>query len=257
MGRSHALSGLVAGLAVGPAVGLTTLPEMAPFAVTVAGYSLFPDLDCKGATASRVLGPITGLLSRLLTTTSAALYQVTKGPRDEKGRGTHRHLTHCGLFAILLGLVAAATSTLSPWVVVGWLAFGLLLAQAAGGDWVLGGGGAAVAGPRGLGAAPVAVLAPMQGWVGLAVGLGCLCHIAGDAVTRSGVPILFPLPIAGETWYEVRLLGPLSFTTGKGVENWVVFPALAVAVVLLIPGVWPHVSSLVVHVGEQVVARSG
>jgi len=31
-------------------------------------------------------------------------------------------------------------------------------------------------------------------WLGPAVGLGCLAHIAGDALTEHGVPLLWPLP---------------------------------------------------------------
>ena len=86
MGHSHALTGWCAGLAVAPLVGLHTLPEVLPFATAAAGYALLPDLDHPGATASRFLGPLTGLLSRLLRLCSRGLYALTKGPRDEPGR---------------------------------------------------------------------------------------------------------------------------------------------------------------------------
>src|SRR5262245_59154246 len=102
MGRTHALTGVLAGLLVGRAAGLDTLPELAPFAVTTAGYALVPDLDHPSSSATRILGPITGLLSRALRGASAWVYARTKGPADEP-HGTHRHLTHTFVFALLLG----------------------------------------------------------------------------------------------------------------------------------------------------------
>jgi hypothetical protein len=47
-----------------------------------------------------------------------------------------------------------------------------------------------------------------------------------------------PLPIAGETWYEIRLPKFMRFRTGKKVENRLIFPVFVVLGVLLIPGVW-------------------
>ena len=41
------------------------------------------------------------------------------------------------------------------------------------------------------------------GWLGTAVTLGMLVHAVGDAVTESGAPLLWPVPIRGRTWYPV------------------------------------------------------
>lgn len=76
-----------------------------------------------------------------------------------------------------------------------------------------------------------------------AVAIGCLAHCCGDACTLAGDPILFPLPISGETWWEIHLLGPLSFRTGGVFERLVVTPGFTVLSVLLAPGVWPVFSS--------------
>jgi membrane-bound metal-dependent hydrolase YbcI (DUF457 family) len=138
MGRSHCASGLAAGLAVAPLLGLEALPEVTLFAATTAGYALAPDLDHPGATASRLLGPLTGVLSRALRAFSKLLYRLTKGPRDEACEAGHRHATHTLAFALLLGGAAAVGSVYGGrWVVLGVLVFGLLLATAALGDWVL------------------------------------------------------------------------------------------------------------------------
>lgn len=251
MAPCHALSGAAAGLAVAPLVGLGPLTASL-FAVVVAGYALVPDLDCHGATASRLLGPVTGAISRVLSWCSVRLYQLTRGPDDEGGdqHGGHRHMTHCLLFALLTGALAAGTSLASPWVVAGWVAFGVLAAASALGDWLLAAAGLSTAVPLLIQQTPpLALLTEMQGWIGLAVGIGCVVHQLGDAITVTGVPLLFPLPIAGETWQELHLLPKgLRLHTGKKVENLLVFPALAlatsVAAALLIPGVSAHLTEL-------------
>lgn len=240
MGRTHALSGWCAGLALAPAVGLTTAHQAVVFAATTAGFALLPDLDHPGARASRLLGPVSGALSWLLRRASAGLYAVTKGPRDERCSGTHRHLSHTLLFAAALGALAGAAGEVGgPYAVTAVVVLGLLLAENALGDWVL-----PVLVAAGVwwvyDAGPSAVdqLGAVSGWIGVAVAAGCVTHCLGDALTESGCPFLFPVPIAGETWYEIRPPAVLRFRTGKRVENLLVFPAFAVAAVLLLPGMW-------------------
>lgn len=47
------------------------------------------------------------------------------------------------------------------------------------------------------------------------IALGCVTHIVGDALTLSGVSgFLWPIPIAGETFYEVRTPRWMRFRTG-------------------------------------------
>ncbi|WP_216214024.1 metal-dependent hydrolase [Amycolatopsis aidingensis] len=246
MGRTHALTGWCAGLAVAPLAGAGSLAQAVVFAATTAGFALLPDLDHPGARASKLLGPVTGALSWLLRKASGALYSVTKGPRDENGKGTHRHLSHTVLFAAALGgLTALGTETGGGWAVAGVVLFGLLLAEDALGDWLLPVGGAAVIlwayqTPDVLGQ-----LDAVSGWLGIAVAVGCFTHCLGDALTESGCPFLFPLPIAGETWYELRPPSWLRFRTGKKVENALIFPVFSVLAVLLVPGVWDLLADLV------------
>lgn len=238
MGRSHALSGWCAGLAVAPLVGLRTMAEVLPFATATAGFALVPDLDHPGASASRFLGPVTGLVSRLLRLCSRMLYALTKGPRDENCTGTHRHLSHTVLFAVALGWLAAGVSTMGGgWAVGGIIAFGLLLGADVLGDWMLI-VAAAAAGAAALEGTLDDALTASTGWVGVAVAVGCVTHCLGDALTRAGCPFLWPVPIAGETWYEIRPPRWLRFRTGGRVEQLVVFPAIALAAILLMPGVW-------------------
>jgi membrane-bound metal-dependent hydrolase YbcI (DUF457 family) len=244
MGRSHAISGVVTGLAVAPLVGLHGLLAEAPFVVATAGYSLLPDLDHPGARVSKLVGPVTELISRGIRALSAWLYRHTKGPRDEPWTGKHRHLTHTVLFAALMGGLTIGLSALGPWWVLGVAAFGVLLAQAALGDWVLLPSVAVVIPLLLHGGQVLDALTQMRGWMGIAVALGCFTHCLGDALTRSGCPFLFPLRIAGETWYEIRPPRWLRFRTGGAGEH-VVVAMLVIAAVLLIPGVWQHIHTFI------------
>jgi membrane-bound metal-dependent hydrolase YbcI (DUF457 family) len=247
MGRTHALTGWCAGLAVAQFVGATSLDQAVLFAVTTSGFALLPDLDHPHATASKLLGPISRVVSWLLRHASAGLYAVTKGPRDERKRGTHRHLSHTVMFAAGLGFAASAgTEAGGPYAVAAVAVLGLLLAQDVLGDWMIIVSAAAVvwwlhlAGPD-----PLADLGELSGLMGFAVAVGCFTHCLGDAITESGCPFLFPIPIAGETWYEIRPPKPLRLRTGKRVERLVIFPIFAVLAVILIPGAWQFGADLV------------
>ncbi|MGW5195446.1 metal-dependent hydrolase [Kribbella sp. NPDC004138] len=245
MGRSHALSGWCAGLAVAPLVGLTTVAEVVPFAAATAGYALVPDLDHPGASASRLLGPLTRLVSAAVRAFSGVLYAVTKGPRDEDSTGKHRHATHTLVAAVLLGMLAASLGDRGKWAVLAVAVTGLVLAADALGDWivfaVLAAAGWTVVGAEALpGTASADALqtglTQIGGWIGAAVALGMFVHCLGDSLTRSGCPWLWPLPIRGETWYELRLPKPLRFRTGHWFEHAVIVPVLTIGAVLLLPG---------------------
>lgn len=256
MGRSHALSGWVAGLAVAPMIGLTSVAEVVPFAAATAGYALLPDLDHPGAKASRLLGPITRIISGAVRAFSGILYNVTKGPRDEDSTGRHRHATHTVAAALLLGFLAATAGERGgKWAVLAVAVLGLVLAADVLGDWVVIVAGGAVAWTVSNATLPdpaaealpgttaaealQAGLADIGSWIGVAVAVGMFVHCLGDSLTRSGCPWLWPLPIRGETWYEIRLPRALRFSTGSWVENLMIAPALMLAGVLLLPGAWP------------------
>jgi membrane-bound metal-dependent hydrolase YbcI (DUF457 family) len=249
MGRSHALSGWCAGLAVAPFIGLTTVAEVVPFAAATAGYALVPDLDHPGASASRLLGPVTRVVSAGVRAFSSVLYAVTKGPRDEDTTGKHRHATHTLVAAVLVGMLAAGLGDRGKWAVLAVAVAGFVLAADVLGDWIVGavlaaaawsivsttGPGTALPGTAAADALHTG-LTQIGGWIGAAVALGMFVHCLGDSLTRSGCPWLWPLPIRGETWYELRLPKPLRFRTGHWFEHAVIVPALTVGAVLLLPG---------------------
>lgn len=252
MGRTHALTGWCAGLAAAPLVGADGTHQAIAFATVTAGFALLPDLDHPGARASKLLGPVTGAISWLLRRASAGVYAVTKGPRDEDCTGTHRHLSHTVAFAVLLGvLTALGTQAGGPWAVAGVAVFALLLAEDALGDWLLPVAGGAAVWWAGSSPGGVAELAPLAGWLGIAVALGCIVHCLGDALTLSGCPFLWPLPIRGETWFEIRPPRPLRFRTNGPAETWLIFPAFAVLAVVLLPGATDLAGHAITHITSQ------
>lgn len=253
MGRTHALSGWCSGLAIAPMIGAGTVHQAIAFAATTAGFALLPDLDHPSARASKLLGPITETLCWLLRHASAALYAVTKGPRDERVKGSHRHLSHTLLFAGGLGAATMAGTRAGGWYAVAAVVlFGVLLAADALGDWLLlvAAGGVTW---WALTASASGELRHLTGLLGIAVAAGCVTHCLGDALTESGCPFLFPIPIAGETWYEVRPPSFLRFRTGKRVENGFVFPVFVVLAVLLVPGT----RTAIIHLFQQPEVRAG
>jgi membrane-bound metal-dependent hydrolase YbcI (DUF457 family) len=179
-GRNHALSGLLAWLAVAPpaaeAMGHPlALPVVAAGALVTAGAAVLPDIDHPGSSASRTLGPVSQL-------TALGVAAVAGG---------HRQRTHSLAFVALAGGAAALAAAAGP-----------------GGAGVIAGLGAALAvrliGPRpwrsGLGPLGVAVAVgwsvatavPVGSWLPAAVVLGSLVHLLGDVVTAEGVPLLWP-----------------------------------------------------------------
>jgi membrane-bound metal-dependent hydrolase YbcI (DUF457 family) len=253
MGVTHSATGMLAGLVVGRAIGMESMAQLMLFAATCAGYALLPDLDHPHSTVTRKLGLVTRIVSAGLRAVSGALYRATKGPRDEDVTGKHRHASHTALFAALLGaLCSASTTWWGVWAVVAWLGFGLLLAYDRLGVLIvvpvaIGAAGwlAQVDGAAGLAPAAADALDQCAGWLGLAVAAGAFVHCLGDALTESGCPFLFPIPIAGETWYELRPPALLRFRTGKWGEYVIVFPLVVLGCIAALPGVWPHVMTLV------------
>lgn len=214
LGYSHALSGLVTGVAVGGWLMHLTPGPLALFASLTAAYALAPDLDACHSTEARSFGFVTEVFAWLV----------------EKIGGGHRHGTH--------SLVGVAAFTGAAWLAChyrhdmgGRVALGVILAVgfAAAMDALRVGGhggnllacaGAAAMTWKGYGLALVPV----------AAALGASTHLLGDSATRCGVPLAWPL-----TMREFHLLPQsLRFTTGKLAEHWIVGPLLLAALGYLI-----------------------
>jgi hypothetical protein len=252
---SHATSGAALGLAV--AGFAPRLAEVSPapgsvltFAGVCAGAALLPDLDHPSSVATHRFSVFSWLACHAVRPLSAGVFDLTRGRRDT-GKGTHRGLTHTAAGAVLLGLaVNLASASFGTPVLLGTLFVCLALA--------IKGLDALVPGPPSLVIAAGLTwgvqewvpggTAGTAGWLGTAVTLGMLVHAVGDAITESGAPLLWPLPIHGRTWYPVGSPRAARFRTGGAVEAWVVAPVLTVGTlvlaVLVVPGVLPIVTAV-------------
>ena len=203
LGRHHALSGLVTGAATAEFALHAGLAGIAATAALFAAEAPVPDLDTCGSCAARSLG----FLSEGFAWTVSKL-----------ARG-HRHGTHSLLgVAVLTGLTYLVCEFREYLPCRILLAFLLAIAIAAGLRALrLGGHFADV-----LAICAAAGIA-WRGWdlglIPLACAGGCLTHIAGDALTDSGVPLLWPFrDYRFKLWPE-----PFAFTTGTRPETAVAF----------------------------------
>lgn len=264
LGVSHATSGAVLGLAVAGYAPLAfgiepSAGSVLTFAAVCAGAALLPDLDHPSSTATKHFTAASFLASQVVRPLSGLVHRLTRARRDT-GTGTHRGLTHTVLGAVLLGLgINLASAAWGAPVLLGTLFVCLALA--------IKGLDAIVPGPPSLVVAAVLTFAVeayvpggtagTAGWLGTAVTLGMVVHSVGDAITESGAPLFWPVPIRQRRWYPVGSPRPLRFRTGGKVEAWLVAPGLTVAAfvlaALVVPGVAPVLLDLRDRV-EQLIA---
>lgn len=258
---SHATSGAALGLAVAGfaprLVDIVPSPgSVLTFAAVCAGAALLPDLDHPASVAARRFSVFSWLACHAVRPLSAVVYDLTRGRRDT-GRGTHRGLTHTLAGALFLAAgVGLASARWGTPVTAGVLFVCLALA--------IKGLDGLVPGPPSLViAAGLTWLAEEQlpggtagtaGWLGLAIGLGMLVHSLGDAVTESGAPLLWPLPIRGRHWYPIGSPRPLRFRAGGRVEALLIAPLLTLGTLALAVYVVPGALDVLLDLRARLVA---
>ena len=258
MGPQHALSGAAAWLAGCWAMEQFAGYEQSPMAIAVgtamcAGGALLPDIDLSGrvtknrggATVARTFGVFSLFVAEVVEKFSLGVYTATRLSKDPRRDNGHRTFTHTLPFAALIGWGTSALCTaFGKWAVIGILFFmiGLALrglfdkwAERAG--WVvitiLSAGAAyftflQLPGDRGY---------PM---LGVAIGVGCVMHLFGDMITKSGVPILWPIPTAkGRLWRMIGINDKWAIKVGGTFETvWLrgAFTVISVASVAALMG---------------------
>ncbi|OLR90533.1 metal-dependent hydrolase [Actinokineospora bangkokensis] len=241
-GPTHAMSGLAAwaattALAEGTALGSLSAKGWFVGAILATGAALLPDLDHPTSTVSGTFGPVTQAASKLLHGTSHLVYRATRTNRDANRDGGHRGLTHTLFFAALAAVVTTAiVQTSRSWALpllmfffCGLAVRGIMHKWCPKHDalWI-------------TGSALLLTYACLK-WTdqtdadaaacGIAVGIGCIAHYLGDAITEQGCPILWPVPIAWKTWYPVAPPKLLRMRTGGRVEMAIIGPILTVIAV--------------------------
>ncbi len=237
-GASHALCGAAAWVAVASTAPWTlgwypvSALGVVTGAVVCAGAALAPDADHHDATIAHSLPPVSEWVCDVVG-------RVAGGHRN----GTHSVLGIAVLTAIAwgagqvtvsagpLGELALGAGILSV-LLVAFAARALGLARRRPDAWAL---------ALGL-AGFITVAAPTEwDWLPVAVALGATVHVAGDMLTGSGVPLLWPWePRPPRWWRSAPLLNglwtrggnfalPLLGTTGSWRERLLVTPLTAYA----------------------------
>jgi hypothetical protein len=250
MGPAHSLSGAAAWLGVGAAAAAwghaMPWPVLVVGALISSGAALAPDLDHKAATISKAFGPFSHALCGVVDALSHFAYRRTRKPGDSSGRsGGHRTLTHTWLWAVLIGAGASGLAVVGGrWAVLAILFVHMVLAvdgllwRAARTSshilvWLLGAFAAwtlaGVLNDPGNGSGWLFTGPGQQYlWLGLPIVLGALVHDLGDAITVSGGPILWPIPIGRKRWYPVGTPKAIRFRAGSKVELKVLMPAFMI-----------------------------
>jgi membrane-bound metal-dependent hydrolase YbcI (DUF457 family) len=215
LGHSHALSGLAAGAATLPWAPAHGTVAQVSWVAAVGGFAMLPDLDHSGSTVSDMWGPITdvpsGAIGRFAQGHRWGTHDAILGPAAFAGLAylaADAFWSSLLLLALSIGLALRALNFAIPGRVENTVVGNLVLSW--GGAWLL------------------MAHSPSPAWLPWAVALGCLTHIAGDAITTAGIPV--PL-----LWIVHRArLKLLPIRTGNAIEKLVLVPVfLAVAVCFL------------------------
>lgn len=250
MGPAHSLSGAAAWLGVGAATAAAghamPWPVLLTGALICAGAALAPDLDHKSATISRSFGPVSRWVCEIVDKLSYAVYKATRMSGDPRRNGGHRTLTHTWLWAVLTGAAASGLAIVGGrWAVLAILFVHMVLAiegllwRAARGSssdvlvwllaattsWIVAG----ILDKPGNGSGWLFTGSGQQYlWLGLPILLGSLVHCIGDALTVSGCPVLWPIPLGHRRWYPIGPPKAMRFRAGSWVELKVLMPVFMV-----------------------------
>jgi len=241
------------------------LPVVAMGAAVCAGGALLPDIDCPGSLSSRdgstvvrAFGIVGEAVGKVINGLSLLVYNLVKTRRDTDRHSGHRLFTHTAVFAVGLGMLTSlavsvpgtfeaggktystgtAMALLIMWSCLHLSLFGLFEKWTKEqrknfslvGVMVISAALTLVTAT----ALPAGAAGGRFWWLGLAVGGGSAVHCLGDAMTRAGVPFLWPVPIGGRCWWEIQLPSPLAFRAGGRFEYAVLLPALTVLTLWLV-----------------------
>jgi membrane-bound metal-dependent hydrolase YbcI (DUF457 family) len=235
-GHSHALSGMVTGLAAGIVLHYG-VPQSIALAGFTAGMAMLPDLDACGSSASRSLGFVSEAVAWMFG----------------KASGGHRHALHA--------FVGIAAFTVLAWMschyradIAGKAGLALLMTiSVSAGLEALHVARGHSADLTGIAVAAVVVWSGYGlAFIPLAVLAGTATHIAGDMLTESGCMLLYPF-----SKHRFHLLPRrLTFVTGTWPEYWIVTPLLFAGLAVMAAydaGVFPVIE----HARHYAAARLG
>jgi len=252
MGPSHAMSGAAAWLAASTLYAAETHTPLNGAVLVLgttvaAGAALAPDLDNYSSTVVSAFGIVGKGVGRLVDALSVAIYNLTKSSREEVKDGGHRTFFHTAVAAVLAGVgVSLLTLSTAPAHIAGqsltWGQVWSVLVMAVFLNLGLSGLFAKVITKYRAKYGPTAIMAlsiiaaivtfyllpehnhQAYSWLGIAVGFGWFVHLLGDAITKAGVPLFWPIRIHRKAWYDVSLPSIFRITAGGAVETYLLLP---------------------------------
>lgn len=266
----------------GPGMGLLVgmpVPVVAMGAAVCAGGALLPDIDCPGSlslrdgsTVVRAFGFVGEAVGHTMDAVALLVYGLTKSRHDPDRQSGHRLLTHTAVFSVGLGMFTSlaaslpgtfaaggrrystgtAVALLIMWTCLHLSLFGLFEKWTKKQRKRL--GLIAVMVISGVLTLVTASALPADAaggkfwWLGLAVGGGSAVHCFGDAITRAGVPFVWPIPIRGRRWCEIQLPSLLAIRAGGRFESAALLPVLTGLTLWLVVYTMPASKGLAVSV---------
>lgn len=221
MGRTHAETGLFAGLGIAAYMS-ADVPTLIMLCTTLPGAAILNDIDHPDSTVSSTYGPITGVLSKVLhhrrqthsipgiLVFGTAVHYATMYPNNM--------IAKAFLFVVL---VLIWSSTLRLFKIKGWLD-----------DFA----------PIPF-AAAVVFFEPYTSMIGFVypfkilaplIVIGMLVHVVGDVITHQPIPLWWPLSKRGTSlklfkagsWFEYWIIAPITIL-GSAYVGWLWIKGIA------------------------------
>lgn len=260
MGPTHAMSGAFLALA-GTATYSIMVQPVNPLITTLvtvmaAGAALAPDWDSSQSTAVRSFGIFGKGMYHIFNAVGVTVHSLTRKRRDEPVTNGHRTFFHTTFMAITMGVITSLLTSIqtkvdifgteTTWGVLNAIILmGIFLnlalsglfekqikkARRMVGSYVLMAFSFACA-------FGVSFLIPPDqtnyAFLGIAVGAGWFFHLLGDAITKAGVPLAWPIPIHGKRWWDVSLPSFMRIKAGGKFEYAVLVPFFTIGTILLV-----------------------
>ena len=228
--------------------------------IIIVGSALMPDLDAVQSTSINTLGPIGKVLSTLMRGFSSIIQSTIRAKGDSVDQDPHRGFWHTILSGFLAGFLVytltkidvefftlgSKSITFATFIVAFIIYISIQLLIASLFKKLYKKSKNSLTGMVTLKASSLIItlsllsLLPSElnyDWVGAAVAFGWILHLLGDAMTVSGVPLLFPIKIKGKRWWNHRL--PFAIKAGGFIEMSIIIPIFLIMAVVSMTAVIP------------------
>lgn len=268
MGATHSISSIalyLLFLALAPQIFVKMFGTESILLILVSifilyGASRLPDLDNTKSSAISALGPFGEVLSEVMRSLSVMVFHISKTKYDGKDANPHRGFFHTAVSGILLFFLVLSTTSIKGeiqgvptsqifamiWVFIcSKIAFSAILSKTLKKykkkSKLLAGGINTIL------SFFISILiiiltrnsTPNYQWLAFVIAFGYISHIIGDTMTVSGAPILFPIPIKGKRWFNVRIA---RFEAGGEIEKIILIPTFLIISILSMIRIFTYIT---------------